>query len=203
MSWSETLWFLFLQTALPCLLRFDIVQQLILAWLVTATLLSINRINCQMANRNILGIAILGGLAAHAVAAYFIVKLAISLIGTAIGADGQNVFYKMLFFPDDKVACRANFTKRHGCTNSTCQFSHDTDLSYAQLMKQVSSARKTIDLCVFTITCRDLSEIVIDLFNKGVAVRVITDDEQVDATGSQIGEFRAAGNYWPESETSV
>lgn len=105
----------------------------------------------------------------------------------------RETFFKTLFFPDNKVACKAEFTQRHGCTNKVCHFSHDPKSSYAQLMKLLQSACRTLDVCVFTITCHDLADIVIDLHNKGVVVRLITDDEQVDASGSQIGAFRAAG----------
>lgn len=101
--------------------------------------------------------------------------------------------FQNIIFPDDKVACKAEFTQRHGCTNKACNFSHDPNSSYAQLLKLLQSACRTLDVCVFTITCRDLADIMIDLHNKGVIVRLITDDEQVDATGSQIGTFRAAG----------
>merc|ERR1712140_58116 len=55
------------------------------------------------------------------------------------------------------------------------------------------SSRRSLDICVFVITCLDLAEVVIDLHNMGVIVRIISDKEQVDARGSQISRFRAAG----------
>jgi cardiolipin hydrolase len=61
------------------------------------------------------------------------------------------------------------------------------------VFRHIQLARRSIDLCVFSITCADLVEVVIRLNKMGVAVRVITDNEQVDATGSQIGRFRMEG----------
>ena len=100
---------------------------------------------------------------------------------------------EVLFFPDSAVACRSQFTQRHGCLSLSCRFSHDPQLSYARLMRALASARLRLDICVFCLTCKELTEIVTELNERGVIVRVITDSEQVHATGSQVGALRAAG----------
>ena len=147
-----------------------------------------------MSIRSLLGTVLAGGLAINAV--YLIAKwTGVWTWPWAPSRRRREGIFKILFFPDSKVACKAEFTQRHGCTNRACNFSHDPSSAYAQLMKTVQTACRTLDICVYIITCRDLAEIVIDLHGKGVVVRLITDDEQVDATGSQIGAFRAAGVY--------
>ena len=46
---------------------------------------------------------------------------------------------------------------------------------------------------MFTINCRELGDAVIEQHKNGVVVRVLTDDEQMGSTGSQIEKFRREG----------
>jgi len=59
----------------------------------------------------------------------------------------------------------------------------------------VNSAKKCIDLCVYCITCSELADVIVRLSKLGVQVRVITDREQLDASGSQVGYFRIEGLF--------
>jgi len=60
-------------------------------------------------------------------------------------------------------------------------------------IRYVQSAKKCIDLCVYCITCSELADVIVRLHSLGVQVRVITDSDQLDAAGSQIGHFRMEG----------
>ena len=100
---------------------------------------------------------------------------------------------EVIFFPDEKVACRTEFTTRHGCTSPVCKFSHDSNLSYAKLMTTLNKATKSVDVCVFCFTAAELGSILCEMNKKGVAVRVITDSDQVSASGSQVGLLRKEG----------
>ncbi|XP_052069010.1 uncharacterized protein LOC127708201 [Mytilus californianus] len=99
---------------------------------------------------------------------------------------------EVLFFPDETVACKSYFTDDYGCRNSNCRFSHEEN-SLSKLFTYLMSARTSIDICVFVITCSDLAELLIKSHKKGVVVRVVTDNEQVDVPGSQIWKLRKAG----------
>jgi len=59
--------------------------------------------------------------------------------------------------------------------------------------RYLQSAKKSIDLCVYTVTCSELADVIVKLNKLGVQVRVITDSEQQDASGSQVGYFRLEG----------
>ncbi len=48
-------------------------------------------------------------------------------------------------------------------------------------------------MCVFTITCNELAAALLGAHRRGVRVRVITDDEQMRTTGSDIQELMQAG----------
>eukprot|EP00798_Chlamydomonas_sp_ICE-L_P024801 gene24801-10446_t len=64
-------------------------------------------------------------------------------------------------------------------------------LAATSLHKAVT--RRTLDICVFTITCDEISDAVMDLHKLGVKVRVITDDDQSGSLGSDIQKFRDIG----------
>ena len=60
-------------------------------------------------------------------------------------------------------------------------------------MKFIGSARRSLDLCVFVFTSAEMRDLVLLLQERGVIVRLITDREQEDASGSAVGTFREKG----------
>lgn len=99
----------------------------------------------------------------------------------------------VLFFPDDGIPCQDFYNSRAGCPRDNCPFLHEKT-AYQSLVNLLRSARKTLDVCVFCITCADLVSVLIERqCNAGVEVRVITDSEQLRVTGSQIGKLRSEG----------
>lgn len=61
------------------------------------------------------------------------------------------------------------------------------------IKSQLSSAVKTLDVCVFTISDNDISNVVIFAHRRGVKVRIITDDMKQYDEGSDIEILRDAG----------
>jgi phosphatidylserine/phosphatidylglycerophosphate/cardiolipin synthase-like enzyme len=57
----------------------------------------------------------------------------------------------------------------------------------------LGSAKRTLDICVFTITDDRISGAVLAAHRRGVKVRIVTDDEKADDLGSDIAEFKKAG----------
>ncbi|MEW4569004.1 phospholipase D-like domain-containing protein [Tautonia sp. JC769] len=54
-------------------------------------------------------------------------------------------------------------------------------------------ARHSVDVCVFTITDDRIASAMLAAHRRGVALRVISDDEKAHDTGSDIRELRRAG----------
>lgn len=54
-------------------------------------------------------------------------------------------------------------------------------------------ARSTADVCVFTITDDRLSDVILAAHRRGVAIRILTDNEKAYDVGSDTFRFRAAG----------
>lgn len=61
------------------------------------------------------------------------------------------------------------------------------------IRQQLQSARRSADLCVFTISDDRITEEVLAMHRRGVAVRLITDNDKEFDRGSDIGLIRSAG----------
>jgi phosphatidylserine/phosphatidylglycerophosphate/cardiolipin synthase-like enzyme len=64
---------------------------------------------------------------------------------------------------------------------------------WRHLVSRINHVRRTLDLCVFTITDDRVAHPILEAHRRGVRVRVITDDEKAFDAGSDIHKFRAAG----------
>lgn len=63
----------------------------------------------------------------------------------------------------------------------------------AKIRELIGTARRTIDICVFTITDDRLTDAVIDAHRRGVSVRIITDNDKAADLGSDAARLRDAG----------
>lgn len=70
------------------------------------------------------------------------------------------------------------------------------------LIKRLKDAKKSLDVCMFTISSPQLANIVLQLHAKGVVVRVITDGQKMDLVMSQTMNFRASGIQVRDNKTS-
>ncbi len=65
--------------------------------------------------------------------------------------------------------------------------------SYRILSTTIKNARKSLDVCVYTICNRNLVNILINAHLSGTVVRVITDCEQESIDGAQHWKLRQSG----------
>jgi polyribonucleotide nucleotidyltransferase len=65
-------------------------------------------------------------------------------------------------------------------------FPDTTNKNHEKFLKYLSSATKTLDICVFTITDDRVSRVIEDAHRSGVKVRLISDDECLSQIGSDI-----------------
>lgn len=71
-------------------------------------------------------------------------------------------------------------------------FSPGSDIldSISDLLQQ---AKKTLDICVFTITHEKLANDIINCYKRGVMIRLITDDDKLYDNGSEIKNIKHKG----------
>lgn len=62
-----------------------------------------------------------------------------------------------------------------------------------EIVRQFQQARRSADVCVFTITDDRITRAIIQAHERGIAVRVLTDDEKSHDLGSDIQRLRDAG----------
>lgn len=113
-------------------------------------------------------------------------------VGKQNESESKKAIEEVLFFPDVQVACKDFFVSEDGCNNARCRFTHIPN-SLSRLYEFISSARTSIDVCVFVICCSELADLLIEAQKRNLNVRVICDDEQVNITGSQIWNLRREG----------
>ncbi|KAG0276583.1 hypothetical protein BGZ96_003225 [Linnemannia gamsii] len=77
---------------------------------------------------------------------------------------GSNIFINPIFFPSEE--------------------------SFKQLIKTLDSAKKSLDICVYTITDDHLANAIIRAHERGVNVRIISDSEKAEDLGSDVNRLR-------------
>lgn len=80
--------------------------------------------------------------------------------------------------------------QEHSMKKSRAYFSPGTSC-VDKIIASLNSVKEHLDICVFTISDDVISKAIIGAHNRGVKVRIISDDEKVEDKGSDIGEFVA------------
>ncbi|KAI8466110.1 MAG: MT associated signaling protein phospholipase D [Monoraphidium minutum] len=96
--------------------------------------------------------------------------------------------FTALFFPDPAMPCR----HMASCRRQNCTYAHQAT-SLARLVQWLNSAKRSLDVCVFSITCDELAEALLAAHGRGVRVRVISDNDQTATKGSDVDRLRASG----------
>ncbi|PIA16968.1 phospholipase D/nuclease [Coemansia reversa NRRL 1564] len=65
-------------------------------------------------------------------------------------------------------------------------FFFPSEESFSQLIGFLDSAQRTLDICVFNITDNDIARAIVAAKERGVEVRIITDDEQLECRGNDV-----------------
>ncbi|MEC9092820.1 MAG: phospholipase D-like domain-containing protein [Planctomycetota bacterium] len=88
---------------------------------------------------------------------------------------------KLLMVPQhkQKIQSEVVFSTREDCAD--------------HLQRIISSCRKSIDVCVFTVTDDRLSNALLEAHKRKVAIRIISDDEKASDAGSDIYRLRKSG----------
>lgn len=104
---------------------------------------------------------------------------------------------KVIFFPDKLTANLLSSSRSNQLSKQNLEES-----SLSLLMKTLQNAQYSLDVCMFTMACRELSCVLIKAHQDGVVVRIITDKEQTGNSGSQIEALREAGIQVRNDNTS-
>jgi len=81
---------------------------------------------------------------------------------------------------------------RVGVQQASVSFSPGTEC-LAVILQQLRQAQHTLDICVFTLSDDRIAESLLAAHRRGVAVRLLTDNEKEHDAGSDIDRLRRAG----------
>mmetsp|Transcript_29805 Transcript_29805/g.57271 ORF Transcript_29805/g.57271 Transcript_29805/m.57271 type:complete len:206 (+) Transcript_29805:495-1112(+) len=98
----------------------------------------------------------------------------------------------VLFFPDDRMPCRSIITGEACKRGDKCTLAHEPT-SLTKLLDLLNNTKKSMDICLYTITCNEICDAIIGAHIRRVKVRIVTDDAQRNAKGSCINRMKAKG----------
>eukprot|EP00667_Euglena_gracilis_P024131 EG_transcript_27581 len=99
---------------------------------------------------------------------------------------------EVLFFPDQKLPCKFHYETQSCKFGDKCRYTH-APTNLTRFCDKLKGAQKSIDICVFNITCDFITKQVIEAHKRGVKVRIISDNAQAQTQHSDIPELRSAG----------
>ena len=109
----------------------------------------------------------------------------------------ERIVNKVIFFPDLNTSQQLAFPQKTP-DSSTAPieeglYQKTGQGSLWELFKALQNAKLSIDVCVLTIASRELSDALISAHQCGVIVRVVTNDEQMLHSETQVNRLRRAG----------
>lgn len=99
--------------------------------------------------------------------------------------------FRVFFFPDAAMPCRFGSECRRAARGE-CTYAHD-ETALSAVIGELSGAMESLDICVFSLTCNEIADAVRAAHSRGVKVRLLTDDDQADARGSDIRALAHGG----------
>lgn len=136
-----------------------------------------------------LGKALLCGLAID-IAAHVALRV-LSAFRPPRAESPNNAAVQVHFCPDDRQVCRS-FLEGSCPLGDKCPSSHEATV-LVHLVRVLGSARRSIDVCVYLLTCPQLGKVLIDRCRDGVVVRVITEACNADGNALQVQRLRSGG----------
>ncbi|MEE2904424.1 MAG: phospholipase D-like domain-containing protein [Myxococcota bacterium] len=77
-------------------------------------------------------------------------------------------------------------------TTSEVLFSPSLECRHA-IQNQLKAAKRSIDICVFTITDNEITSVIEGRFNAGIVVRIISDNDKAGDRGSDVDYLQSIG----------
>lgn len=116
---------------------------------------------------------------------------------------------EVLFFPDSEYPCstisKGLLSKERPkstpvqklCRNPSCMRLHgrtgESPSSMLKFVTYLSMAEKSVDLCIYMFTQSNFSDIIRQLHQSGVSIRIITDGGEDEANGTQVSKLQLMG----------
>jgi len=106
------------------------------------------------------------------------------------GARPQHA-HTALFFPDHRLPCEC-YLAGVRCSAPRCRLAHH-ETGLTRVLRVVGEAQTTLDVAVYCISLDLLADALLHAHARGVRIRIITDDEQLKASGAEVARLEAGG----------
>ncbi|XP_011315039.1 mitochondrial cardiolipin hydrolase [Fopius arisanus] len=100
------------------------------------------------------------------------------------------IITEVLIFNSEGADCRT-----HSMTNMSCGISHCPVRNVRKLLSFFDSAKKTLDICIYILTSKDLTDAIIRAHERGITIRLMVDSimSENSACSFQLTRIRRAG----------
>ena len=103
----------------------------------------------------------------------------ISEIGELAAMEWLEAVIKLIYANETKIKSSAYFSPGEECLH--------------RIRRLINEAKHTLDICVFTITDNRIVEKIIEAHQRGVKVRIISDDDKSEDLGSDMEHLEKSG----------
>ncbi|MGJ8657756.1 MAG: phospholipase D-like domain-containing protein [Akkermansiaceae bacterium] len=103
----------------------------------------------------------------------------ISEIGEIAAMEWLQGVIKLIYAGENKIKSNAYFSPGEDCLNRIRRF--------------ISEAQHTLDICVFTITDNRIVEKIIEAHQRGIKIRIISDNDKSEDLGSDMDHLDESG----------
>ena len=100
-------------------------------------------------------------------------------IGEIAAMEWLESIIKLIYAGENKIKSSAYFSPGNDCLN--------------RIRRLISEAQQSLDICVFTITDNRIVERIIESHDRGVKVRIISDNDKSHDLGSDMDRLEKAG----------
>ncbi len=117
-------------------------------------------------------------------------NFAFKLVREQLGGDNDSLLVDWL---EDALKVLQPAESKDDSTPNSEAFFSPQDRCVGRIQTLFSAARRSVDVCVFTITDDRIKESILDAHRRGVAVRIISDNDKSSDLGSDVDQLSRAG----------
>ncbi|KAF7283744.1 mitochondrial cardiolipin hydrolase zuc [Rhynchophorus ferrugineus] len=99
----------------------------------------------------------------------YVIKQKYEKLRKALQDQEDDSYYQCLFFGPKNFSCKSHFYDKKEC-GEFCSFTQ-----FERLIHYIVSAKKSVSLCMYILTLKQVQTSLIQLNRKGIKVRIITD----------------------------
>ncbi|XP_066595279.1 uncharacterized protein zuc isoform X2 [Prorops nasuta] len=96
---------------------------------------------------------------------------------------------EVLFFIENSAQC----LKHYNYYNYRCPMRHCAAKNLRKVVNYINSAKKTLEVCIYFFTCKQLMQVILRAHEKGVAVRIVLDSTMSENASSSRYNLRESG----------